>query len=117
MQDDHQEPGTDQPGEAQTLRGVLAEFEALGYTGQFGAQPGGAVRCFSCRQEFPPADVAVDALRRLEGASDPDDMLAILPVRCPRCATKGTLVLAYGPEAPPDDSEVLAALPDAPADA
>jgi len=117
MQEDQQDPTTYQQGEAQTIRSVLAEFEGIGYTGQFGAQAGGTVRCFSCRQEFPPADVAVDALRRLEGASDPDDMLAILPVRCPRCATKGTLVLAYGPEAPPEDSEVLAALPDAPAEA
>jgi hypothetical protein len=110
---DHEDPSTYQQGEAQTLRGVLAEFEVLGYTGQFGARSGGELRCFACRQEFSPAEAEVDALRRLEGASDPDDMLAVLPVRCPRCATKGTLVLAYGPEAPIEDSEVLAALPDA----
>ena len=41
-----------------------------------------------------------------------DDMLAVLPVHCPECATNGTLVLAYGPEAAEEDSEVLAALPD-----
>ena len=113
MDADHEQPSEYQQGEAQTLRGVLAEFEGLGYTGQLGAQPGGAIRCFTCRQEFSPADAEVDALRRLEGASDPDDMLAVLPVRCPRCATKGTLVLAYGPEAAIEDSEVLAALPEA----
>jgi hypothetical protein len=70
------------------------------------------VRCFSCDTEFAPADAAVETLRRLEGASDPDDMLAVLPVTCPSCSVRGTLVLAYGPEASLEDSEVLAALPD-----
>jgi hypothetical protein len=99
-------------GRPQTLKGVLTEFEADGYTGQFGARPGGMIRCFACRAESTPSATAPTRLRRLEGASDPDDMLAIVAVRCPRCAAAGTLVLAYGPEAPLEDSEVLAALPD-----
>ena len=102
------DPASDEP----TLRGVLAGLEADGYTGQLGARPGGVIRCFSCRHEFPASTVETPTLRRLEGASDPDDMLAVLAVRCPSCATPGTLVLAYGPEAAIEDSEVLAALPD-----
>jgi len=104
-------------GEAQTLRRVLDEFEADGFTGQLGARPGGVIRCFHCRHEFAPADAEVPTLRRLEGASDPDDMLAVLALTCPNCATKGTLVLGYGPEAALEDSEVLEALPDAEAPA
>ena len=83
-----------------------------GYTGQFGARSGGVIRCFSCQHEFSPVDATVETFRRLEGASDPDDMLAVLPVTCPECATRGTLVLSYGPEASIEDSEVLQALPD-----
>ena len=103
-------PG-DPPAETQTLRAVIRELEHDGYTGQFAARAGGQVRCFSCDREFAPERTTVETLRRLEGASDPDDMLAVLPVTCPNCSTRGTLVLAYGPEASMEDSEVLAALP------
>ncbi len=106
------DPSEYEQGEAETLRRVIAELEAEGYRGQFGAREGGVVRCFSCRHEFAPKDATVETVRRLEGASDPDDMIAVLPLSCPQCATQGTLVLAYGPEASLEDSEVLAALPE-----
>jgi hypothetical protein len=100
-------------GEAQTLAGVLAELEEQGYTRQFAAQPGGRIRCIECGYEFTPDHTTVETVRRLEGASDPDDMLAVLPVTCPSCGERGTLVLGFGPEAPIEDSEILAALPPA----
>jgi hypothetical protein len=100
-------------GEAQTLAGVLAELEEQGYTCQFAAQPGGRIRCIECGHEFAPSTATVETVRRLEGASDPDDMLAVLPVTCPECGARGTLVLGFGPEAPIEDSEILAALPPA----
>jgi hypothetical protein len=112
MSSDPDEPSTERQRGSQTLGGVLGEFEAAGYTGQFGARPGGVILCFACQHESAPTDADPQRLRRLEGASDPDDMLAVVAVRCPRCATKGTLVLAYGPEAALEDSDVLAALPD-----
>ncbi len=99
-------------GEAETLTDVLRELEGQGFTSQFAAQPGGRLRCIECGHEFVPEHATVDTVRRLEGASDPDDMLAVLPVTCPKCGARGTLVLAYGPEAPLEDSEVLVALPD-----
>jgi hypothetical protein len=100
-------------GEAQTLAGVLAELENEGFTTQFAAQPAGRIRCIECGREFEPDTTSVATVRRLEGASDPDDMLAVLPVTCPKCAVRGTLVLGFGPEAPIEDSEILAALPTA----
>jgi DNA-directed RNA polymerase subunit RPC12/RpoP len=100
-------------GEAQTLAGVLDEFEQLGFTKQFAAQPGGRIRCIECGHEFTADAATVETVRRLEGASDPDDMLAVLPVTCPNCGARGTLVLGFGPEAPIEDSEILAALPPA----
>ena len=57
----------------------------------------------------PVVLLAVLAMRRTLA---PDDMLAVVPLTCPECATRGTLVLAYGPEAAVEDSEVLAALPE-----
>jgi hypothetical protein len=100
-------------GEAQTLTGVLRELEQHGYTSQFAAQPAGRIRCIECGREFEPDGTSVATVRRLEGASDPDDMLAVLPATCPKCGAKGTLVLGFGPEAPIEDSEILAALPPA----
>ena len=52
-------------------------------------------------------------LRRLEGASDPDDMLAVVGLACPHCSAQGTAVLGYGPEAAAVDAEVLERLEDA----
>jgi hypothetical protein len=40
-------------------------------------------------------------------------MLAVCAVACPSCATRGTLVLTYGPEATPEDDDVLEQLDDA----
>jgi hypothetical protein len=100
-------------GEAQTLTGVLRELEHEGYTCQFAAQPGGQIRCIECGHEFRPEHATVATVRRLEGASDPDDMLAVLPVTCPECGARGTLVLGFGPEAAIEDSEIMAALPPA----
>jgi hypothetical protein len=95
------------------LRGIVSQLESEGYEGQFGAREGGRIRCFACRSDMAPDEASVEQIRRMEGASDPADMVAVLPVTCPRCGTRGTLVLGYGPEASLEDSEVLAALPDA----
>jgi hypothetical protein len=104
------DPSSYQQGEQQTLQAVLDALERLGFTGQFGVRSG-SLRCFACGHDFAPRDAVVAELRRLEGASDPDDMLAVLALTCPECGTRGTLVLTYGPEASREHSEVLAALP------
>ena len=105
------EPDDYLQGEAQTLRAVLAQFESDGYVGQFAARDGGVVHCFKCGQESAASGVEPETIRRLEGASDPSDMLAVVPITCPRCAARGTLVLSYGPESSIADSELLAQLP------
>ena len=97
------------PGD-KTIDEVLAGMEADGFGGQMAARPGGAVVCFSCREDSPAAEVSLHALHRIEGASDPDDMLAVAALVCPRCGARATVVLGYGPEADPDESDVLAAL-------
>ena len=93
-----------------TLSECLAHFEAKGYTGQFGAAEGGMVRCFSCHVDTRPEDVVLEGICRVEGVSDPDDMLAVVAMTCPHCGEKGTATFNYGPEAGPDEAAVLVAL-------
>jgi len=96
--------------DASTLLDVLRGFAEAGYEGSFQVMPGGKVRCLHCRAEMPAAELDAAALRRLEGASDPADMLAAIALTSPRCGTRGVLVVNYGPEAMIDDADVLRAL-------
>jgi hypothetical protein len=93
-----------------TLTEIIATLEAAGFTGQMAARADGAIQCLACRQESPANEFKLGAMRRTEGASDPADMLAVVGLTCPRCGTQGTAVLGYGPEAGPDDAEVLVRL-------
>jgi hypothetical protein len=86
---------------------VLAEFDAEGYTGQARAVDDGRVQCLTCRQTFGPDHLKSDVAVRLEGASDPADMLIVIPVTCPHCGTPATLVANYGPEAQYEEAQVL----------
>jgi hypothetical protein len=101
----------DQARGAATVFEVLRDFQADGYAGDLFAEEGGEVRCGTCDEVSPAADLDVVELRRLEGASDPADMAAVVAAPCPRCGAKGVMVVMYGPEAGPADADVLAALP------
>jgi hypothetical protein len=93
--------------DARSLGEILAMYEGQGFTAQFGTRPGGHIVCFSCHYEGPAEDFELASLSRTEGASDPDDMLAVAALRCAKCGVDGTLVMGYGPEASEDDVEVL----------
>jgi hypothetical protein len=99
-------------GEAQSLAGITSRMQKRGFTAHFGARPGATVMCFTCRAATGASRFDVRELRRLEGASDPADMLAVAALRCGGCGSLGTIVLGYGPGASLEDAEVLAALPD-----
>ena len=103
-----------EPPDDSTLGEIMAAFEAEGYRGQMAARPDGHVLCVSCHTESEASEMEVVALRRTEGVSDPADMLAVAALVCPVCNTQGTLVVGYGPEAGPDDHEVLGRLADVP---
>jgi hypothetical protein len=94
------------------LREVVNVYEQRGYAGQFRVLEGGRLQCLACRHETGAGAVAMDDLHRLEGVSDPADMLAVAALRCPECGTRGTVVLNYGPEATLDDADVLLNLDD-----
>lgn len=102
----------DNATDATTIGESLAHFEARGFTTQMAAREGGMVFCAACREEVPAGEVVIEALIRTEGASDPDDMVAVAALTCPRCDAKGTVALAYGPESAPEEMAVLVALDD-----
>ena len=100
-------------GEDETILDVLGELESQGFTGQFMPRDGGQVECLTCHRLSPADETVFRQLRRLEGASDPSDMLAVVGLACPHCSAHGTAVLGYGPEADALDTEVLELLEDA----
>ena len=98
--------------DAETLLDVLGALADEGFSGEFAAMEvdgtgHGRIACSACHHVFAADAPVVDDLRRLEGASDPDDMLAVAALRCRNCDCQGTLVLNYGPESTEDDVDVL----------
>jgi hypothetical protein len=100
-----------QDGEV-TLSEVLAGYAEGGYTASFTPLEGGSVECHVCNSKASASRVKMSSLRRMEGASDPDDMVAVVAIECPSCNAKGTLVLGFGPTAAEEDSDVLRSLQD-----
>ncbi|MEA3190787.1 MAG: hypothetical protein QOD77_1369 [Thermoplasmata archaeon] len=94
------------------MSSVLARYESRGFRGQFSARPGAQVRCLGCMRDLLPSAVGVQAIHRLEGSSDPDDMAAVAALECPACHQKGTIVLTYGPSGSPNDGSILKDLHD-----
>jgi hypothetical protein len=91
---------------------ALNDLAARGYAESFWAAAGGVLRCGHCRTCTPAQTIGFDSLRRFEGDSDPDDMMAVVAVRCPACGVAGTAVLHYGPMASEEEADVLTALED-----
>lgn len=100
------------PSDRTTLVEVLGRYEAAGFGGQMAATPEGLILCYTCGHETDPRRATLQSLRRLEGASDPDDMLAVMAIECPHCSIKGVLIANYGPEAEPGESAIFLALRD-----
>lgn len=107
----HTPPPAGNPSDYDTVQGVLATLAADGWDGEADTREGGTIRWRRCGHESPAGEVEVAVLRRMEGASDPDDLVAVVAAPCPTCGDKASLVLHYGPTAGPADNDVLAALP------
>jgi len=95
-----------------TLSGVLEHLKEDGFTGDMFVTPAAMVRCGSCHADAEPRALQLHSIRRIEGASDPADEAAVLAVTCPHCGAQGTAIVRYGPEAEPQDAEVLEAIDD-----
>jgi hypothetical protein len=107
------EPPIDRSGsERTTVVALLADYADAGFDSSFSVLPGSLLECLSCHQTSPAAMVTMASLRRMEGESDPADMVAVVALTCPACGGRGTLVLGFGPTAAPADADVLRVLHD-----
>lgn len=103
------------PSDNDSLSAVLAELAAAGFAASYRPAPGPvegrpAVVCGACGRSAAAEDLRVEGERRLEGASEPDEMVLAVAATCPSCGTGGVIVLGYGPEASADDSDLVLAL-------
>ena len=101
---DRPNPGV--PSDSATLTEMVNTLENKGFVHQFTPVDGGAVECSACSTRIDAPALEVAAIRRLEGASDPDDMMSLVAARCPNCDALGTLILGYGVNATVDDVEI-----------
>ena len=90
-----------------TLVEVLAGLAEEGFTEDVLVREDGHVCCRRCGHCVAPQDMQLRHFRRVEGASDPGDMAAVLGLECPECGTRGSAVVRYGPEAGPGDVIIL----------
>ena len=104
------EPGV--PSDNTTLAAVLADYESAGFGAQFELASESAIMCVTCGVDSPPGEYSMHSRRRLEGASDPDDMMSVVAVCCPRCDAQGTIVLGFGPTASSAEAAVSQQLRD-----
>lgn len=95
-----------------TMSEVIAGYADAGFTADFDVTDEGRLQCGACDALSAPADVRMSSLRRLEGESDPADMVAVVALTCPACGAEGTVVLGYGPMAAGHEADVLHALRD-----
>ena len=111
------EPEIDLSGsDGSTLTEVLDAYTAGGFASHFTVTDDSQLECGACNAVSDPAAVTMSSLRRLEGESDPADMMAVVALTCPVCSKKGTVTLGFGPAASAQDSDVLGTLRDHRAD-
>ena len=101
---------TDSAASDSSVTTVLDTFAAAGWAANHIVRPGAEMTCGNCSVATPASDLAAEAMHRLEGASDPDDMQAVIGLTCPACSTGGAIVIGFGPTASEPDSEFFAAL-------
>ncbi|MFN8021304.1 MAG: hypothetical protein U0Q03_07230 [Acidimicrobiales bacterium] len=110
------QPPDEGPSDRTTLTAVLDAYRASGFAGDFfaeeGPDGGAIVRCGRCASALDPRRLEAHSIRRLEGASDPADMMSVVATSCPVCGTDGTLVVGFGPMASAVDGEVFLAMRD-----
>ena len=111
MTDRDDDRAADGPSDRTTMTEVLDRYADAGYTGSFETDASlGCVRCLHCGAVAGADRYELVSLRRLEGASDPDDMSAVVALACRACGARGSLVVMFGPQASQIEGEVLAAV-------
>jgi len=111
------DPDPSIPTGASQLIDVLQLAEANGFAAEFevAADASGheGLWCPRCEVESSASSFERAWSLRLEGASDPADMLHVSALTCPNCGTGGVFVTPFGPAASERQASVLRALPEA----
>ncbi len=97
--DSIERPTPGAPSDNTDLTQVLDAWADTGFGGQFIGLEGARIECVTCGEVSRAAQFDVVEWRRLEGASDPDDMTNTVAANCPACGAGGTLTLGYGTNA------------------
>lgn len=95
-----------------TITDALETLQKHGYKGDFRVESVDAVECLQCHKMSPPEKIRLKEMCRVEGVSDPADEELVAGLVCPKCNANGTLILTYGPSAPPEDGSILKRLDD-----
>jgi hypothetical protein len=95
-----------------TITDVLEGYAQGGFSSSFVVTDDASLECVECSVVSSPDKIKMSSLRRLEGESDPADMVAVVALTCPACSSRGTVVLGFGPMATEQDSDVLQGLRD-----
>ena len=106
VQPDRAAEMTDRQNSEPSLLEILAYYAEGGFGADAHATDGGRILCGSCQSLITPERLDVHSIRRLEGASDPSDMVGVIAIICPVCNAHATAVLKFGPEASPDEIEI-----------
>jgi hypothetical protein len=93
----------------ETVTDAVRFLQGEGYTANVTVD-GELIRCASCGSDYRVGEVVAAHTFRFEGPSDPGDEAIVLGVEIPSCGAKGIIVSAYGPDADPELSAVVAAL-------
>jgi len=92
---------------ASSLIELISHYEQKGYRDEMVLTDRAEVACRSCGVSQRAARYRLHGQRRTEGASDPSGMALVVALECPGCGAKGILTLKYGPDASPEESEVM----------
>lgn len=99
------------PSDNTTLQSVLADFARDGFVDAYDVNDDGTL-CAPSGDPVAPENVTVVQMRRLEGASDPDDMVLVAGLEQGTGDKRGVVVLKYGPGATEGEASVLVAWQD-----
>lgn len=92
---------------------VLEHLARAGYgTALRPGVPAGTLVCAACGITSPMTGFDQVWATRLEGQSDPDDMVLVVAARCPSCGQGGAVVLGFGPAGSAVDAAIVADVPD-----
>ncbi len=89
----------------------IKEYQEKGFTDNFRIAKGKLISS-ETGQEFEPTDLMIMGENRFEGMSNPSDLSILYAIKAPD-ELKGTLLMAYGPNADISEHHFIEQIPEA----